>query len=102
VKRGKMRAAIFKALIFLACFAFALCFNQTRLADECLKGHMLSETEDLRCVTGNGVAIHRIKRRSQTFYCIKYEKKVGNVNAFDILSFDPNEDYDLKFVSYKK
>ena len=42
-----------------------------------------------------------VKRKSQTFYCIKYEKRTGNVNTYDVLSFDLKEDYELKFVSIK-
>jgi hypothetical protein len=95
-----MEAAVLKTLIISACLSIVLGFNQTRIADECLKGMMLSETEDLKCITGKGVSVQRVKTISQTFYCIKYEKKLGNVNAFDVLSFDLHEDYDLKFVSY--
>lgn len=96
-----MGAMTLKALILLACLSNVLGFNLTRISDECLKGTMLSEMENLNCVTAKGLSIQMIKTRSQIFYCIKYEKKAGNVNAFDVLSFDLHEDYDLKFVSNK-
>lgn len=96
-----MRVAIFIPLILSACLSNVLSFNQTRLADECLKGLMLSETENLKCVTDKGVSIQMVKRKLKTFYCIKYEKRTGNVNTYDVLSFDLNEDYELKFVSIK-
>jgi hypothetical protein len=92
-------AALLFSLILSACLSSALSFNQTRITEECLSGLMLSETENLKCVTQKGVSVQMVKSNSQTFYCIKYEKKSGNVNMYDLLSFDLAVDYDLKFVS---
>lgn len=102
VKHVKMGAVNLKTLILLTCLSSVLGFNLTRIADECLKGIMLSETENLKCNTAKDLSVQMIKTRSQSFYCIKYEKKSGNPNDVDVLSFDLNEDdYDLKFVRNK-
>jgi hypothetical protein len=94
-----MKHAALFSLILSACLSSVLSFNQTRITEECLSGLMLSETENLKCVTQKGVSVQMVKSNLQTFYCIKYEKKSGNVNMYDLLSFDLAVDYDLKFVS---
>lgn len=85
-------------VLTIAASSFALDFQ--RLSDGCLQGN-LTERQDLQCSTQKGVRIQTSRKSGQTFYCVSYEKKTGNKNEFDILSFDlPNDDYyDLKFVS---
>lgn len=78
---------------------FSLDFQ--RLSDDCLEGASLQKLQDLTCTTSSkGVKIHQIRNQNQTFYCINYEKKTGNRNEFDVLTFDLSGDYDLKYVSY--
>lgn len=90
-------------LIFLVTFVSnALSLNLQRLADDCLRDRMLHETENLKCESLKGVKIQRIQDDNQTFYCIKYEKNTGQINEFDVLSFDLHVDYDLKYVKYTK
>lgn len=89
-----------KVLFVLALsIANGICLDLGRLSDECLKGKLLSKLQDINCVTLKLVRIQKIQHQNDTFYCITYEKKSGNRNEFDVLSFDLHEDYDLKFVS---
>lgn len=86
-------------IILLSCLSLALSLDFVRLTDDCLRGRSLQGNENLRCVTPKGLIVQHMIEDSQTFYCLKYEKKSGNKNEFDVLSFDLHEDYDLKFVS---
>lgn len=90
-----------KIIIFcvLSFIASVFCLDLQRLADDCLTGRPLQETQEVQCVTNKSVAIKKIQQENQTFYCISYEKKDGDSNEFDILSFNIFEDYDLKYVS---
>ena len=64
-----------------------------------MKGRALGQTKDVDCLTRNEVKVVKLTESSQTFYCIYYEKRTGNLNEFDVLSFDlSSDDYDFKFV----
>lgn len=70
-----------------------------RLTHACLEG-ALKDIQDVFCTTQKGVRIQTTRKLSKTFYCVSYEKKTGNKNEFEVLSFDlHNDDYDLTFVS---
>lgn len=86
-------------VIFLLAFLFGVnCLDLQKLSDDCLKGK--PAPGGLECTTAKGVQIQRIHEGFQKFYCINYEKKTGNINEFDTLTFDlSHDDYDLKFVS---
>lgn len=88
--------------LFVTIISSIFCLNLEKLSNECLKNRSLHEEENLNCESLKGVAIHRIQHLNQTFYCIEYEKRTGEQNEFDVLSFDLHEDYSLKYVKYKE
>lgn len=85
---------------FIVSVSSVVSLDFQRLSDDCLEGTSLQKLQDLTCTTPKGVKIHKSRKQNQTFYCINYEKKTGNRNEFDTLSFDLRGDYDLKYVSY--
>lgn len=93
-----MSAKGIKVILLLLSVLCAIGMDFNALSDDCLKNKILHETADLNCITSKNVKIQRIREGNQTFYCIKYEKKSGNRDEFDALTFDLHEDYDLKFV----
>lgn len=98
-----MRAVELRILLILFFFITSIvCLNLKKASEDCLNGSSLPRNQEISCLTLNGVKINKIERQNQTFYCIYYEKKTGNRNEFDVLSFDLHEDYDLKYVSKKK
>jgi hypothetical protein len=93
-----MGANKIKFYILIACLSTVLCLDFERLMSDCLMGKALHVAENLKCETSKGVKVQRVQEKNQTFYCIKYERKSGNRNDFDVLSFDLFDDNGLRYV----
>lgn len=71
----------------------------------CLTGNPLinqQKAEKLQyffCTTSKNVIIEKIITDGKTYYCIKYEKKTGTKDDYDVIEFGTHGEFELNFVS---